>query len=111
MKQSIFEKEYTVSGKNGTFKALVKVTMNYTTKPIKGTHAVTHDDFTKDIPLHKVETIINGQMWKEVKELESEERVLFETQKARNEANSRIQTLANEEPAKTFLDKMNEILS
>jgi hypothetical protein len=110
MKHSVFTNKYHHQGKNGTFEGEVKVTLNYSTKPITGTHPATHDDFSKNISIHKVESFVNGELYRKVEDIESEEKVLFETQKVKNELVGRLQTLATEEPVETFTDKLNKIL-
>ena len=106
-----FEREYTETGRNGRFTATVRATMNCGFNSISGTTAVTHDDYEKRVPTHKVEVFINEKLYRKVEEIMTEESVLFETQKAKNEALSRIHALANDEPVKTFRDKIGEILS
>ena len=72
MKQSIFKKEVFASGSQGTVKAEIVATMNYSSKRIKGTHSATHDDFERSVPVHKVEVFINGKIWENEVELTSE---------------------------------------
>lgn len=109
MKQSIFKKELSATGKNGLFKAEVIATMNYSTKTIKGTHAATHDDFEKEIPVHKVEIFINGECFNSEKEIQTEKELFAFSQAAFMSARNRIDVLANEEREKTFTEKMIEL--
>lgn len=111
MKQSTFKKELSATGKNGTIKAEIIVTMNYSTKLSTGTHAVTHDDFAVNNPIHKVEAFVNGQLWGKVDELTSENMVLVDTEKLINKTNEHINRLANDEPVKNFVEKMNDLFS
>lgn len=111
MRQSIFKKEVFATGSQGTVRAEVIATMNYTSKVITGTHAGTHDDFSKQIPLHKVEVIINGKVWEKSLELTSEIMLYNESQRLIKIAEEDCQKLATSEPVKTFSEKMSELFS
>lgn len=111
MKQSIFKKEVFASGSQGTVKAEVVATMNYSTKTITGTHAATHDDYEKNIPVHKVEVFINGKVWEKELELTSEIMLYNEAERLIKIAQEHCQKLATSEPVKTFGEKMSELFS
>jgi len=111
MKQSIFKKEVFATGSQCTVKAEIVATMNYTTKKIFGTHAVTHDDYERNIPVHKVEVFINGSLWQSKTELASEQSVYNESQRLIKLAQDHCQNLANSEPVKSFGEKMKELFS
>ena len=109
MKQSIFKKELSVTGKNGTFTGLVIATLNHTTKSISGTHAGSHDDYTKTIPVHKVEGFVNGKIWSGNPEIHHEALVLSVSQQMINAVEKELLKLANEDPEPTFIDKMTKL--
>jgi hypothetical protein len=109
MKQSIFKKELSAIGKNGTFTGSVVATLNYTTKTITGTHAGTHDDYTKMIPVHKVEAFINGKYWSGNPEMYHEELVFSVSQQVMKSLQIELNKLANENPEPTFIEKMTKL--
>jgi hypothetical protein len=109
MKQSVFEKEISVNGKVRTVKGKVKAVLNYGSKIISGTHAGTHDDYTKTIPTHIVEATIEGSKWQSFNELETESSVLAASEKMIAELKIELKRMADKEPSKTFAEKMNEI--
>lgn len=109
MKQAEYKKELSVTGKNGTFTATIIATMNYSTKLISGTHPSTHDDYTRNVPIHKVEAIINGKVWNIVDEIISENMVLNETKTLLNKTNEYLEDLCNNEPPQTFTEKMEDL--
>jgi hypothetical protein len=109
MKQSIFKKELSAHGANGTITGEVIATMNYKNITVTGTHAVTHDDYTKLLPVHKVEAKINGEVWKATTEIPTEE-LVFETSKQYiTECLRHMQHLSNVVKQPSFVDKMNEL--
>ncbi|HYD90917.1 MAG TPA: hypothetical protein VEA37_05435 [Flavobacterium sp.] len=110
MKQSVFTKVYTEKGKNGTFTGRVVATMNYSTKLVTGTQAVTHDDFSRNQPIHKVETFVNEKLEHTESNLLTEDAVLVAVAKAKNTVLLRIQALAHDKPSETFEQKINNIL-
>lgn len=105
----MFKKELSATGINGTIKGELIATMNYGKKHITGTHAGTHDDYEKDIPIHKVEAFVNGILWSKVDEITSENMLLNDSKDLHDKLVDRLFSLASEEPVKTFVDKMNEI--
>jgi len=111
MKQSTFHKELFATGKRGTIKADITATMNCGSKKIKGTHAGTHDDYERTVSIHKVEVFVDGRLWKKSDDLDSELMVLNESEKCIREASLYISKLSNEEPLKTFGEKMSELFS
>lgn len=111
MKQSIFKKEVSATGSQGTVKAEIVATMNYTSKTITGTHAATHDDYSKNIPVHKVEVFINGKIWEKELDLTSEIMLYNEAERLIKLAQEHCQNLATSEPVKTFGEKMSELFS
>lgn len=111
MKQSVYSKEYSATGKNGTFTAEVTVVMNYSSKILPGHNPSTHEDTSLSSPVHKVEVCVDGKFWKKVEQIESEAKVLEETEKLRNETLAHLEELAKCDPVVSFTDKINEILS
>lgn len=111
MRQSIFKKEVSATGSQGTVKAEIVATMNYTSKTITGTHAATHDDYSKSIPVHKVEVIINGKIWEKELDLTSEIMLYNEAERLIKIAQEHCQNLATSEPVKTFGEKMQQLFS
>lgn len=99
------------TGIGGTFKAEVIVTMNFTNKVVNGTNAITHDDYEKLVPVHKIETIINGEGFAVDNELLSESAVLKKSEEFICRAQERITHLANTPPQETFLGKMQQLFS
>jgi len=109
MKESIFKKDFTIAGKNGTFTGCVMATLNHTTKTITGTNAVTHDDYTKTIPIHKVEGFIGGNLWCNDKLILTEGRVLSVSNEMINAVERELYRLANQDIEPTFIEKMNKL--
>lgn len=109
MKQSIFKKDFTVTGKNGTFTGSVVTTLNHTTKTISGTNAITHDDYTKTIPIHKVEGFISGNLWNKDNLISTEERVLSVSKDMINAVERELSRLANKDKEPTFIEKMTKL--
>ena len=111
MKKSIFKKEISVSVPHGIVKIEIVATMNYTSKTITGTHAGTHDDYSKNIPVHKVEVFINGEIWEKELDLTSEIMLYNESERLIKIALGHCQNLATSEPVKTFGEKMQDLFS
>ena len=109
MRQSIFKQSFLTKGKVKTVNGELVVTMNYTTKTIKGTHAVTHDDFTKQAPQHKIEAFVEGKLWDKQLELDSELMVENEVEQMKDKLEKHLETVANSEPVKSFVEKMQEL--
>ena len=109
MKQSIFKKDFSVTGKNGTFTGSVIATLNYTTKTITGTHAVTHDDYTKQVPLHKVEAFISDKLWSSNDDIYTESSLLSISLEMMEALNKKLTALAFENPEPTFIEKMTRL--
>ncbi len=107
MKVSTFKKELSATGKQGTVKAEVIATMNCKTKTITDTH----DGYKIDVLIHKVEVFVDGKLWKKSDDLDSELMLFNESQRWIREANLHITKLSNEEPIKTFGEKMSELFS
>jgi len=111
MKISTFRKEVFATGSQGTVRAEIIATMNYTTKTVFGTHASTHDDYSRNIPVHKVEVFINGKVWEEQLELTSEMMLYNESERLIKLAQEHVTKLANSEPVPTFGEKMTSLFS
>lgn len=109
MRQSIFKQSFQKSGSVRNVTGEVVVTMNYKTKTVTGTHPVTHDDYSRQVSLHKIEMFIDGKKWKEVLELDSERMVENESIKAKQQIEKRIDDLANTQPEKCFSERMAAI--
>lgn len=108
MKESKFEKNFAVSGSKGSVGGKIVVKMNYDTKEITGTHFSTHDNYVKNIPLHKVEGYIKGNLVLS-SILDSEDAVLKEVKSFEDNLKSRMRFLADNEPILSFADKMNAL--
>lgn len=109
MRQSIFKQSFLTKGKVKTVNGELVVTMNYTTKTINGTHAVTHDDFTKQVSQHKIEAFVDGKLWDKQLELDSELMVENEVERMKDKLEKHLETVANSEPVKSFVEKMQEL--
>jgi len=111
MKQSIFKKEVSATGSQGTVKAEIIATINYSSKTISGTHSSTHDEYSKNIPIHKIEVFVNGNIWEKEMNLDSGLMVYNESERLINIAKEHCEKLANSEPVKSFGDKMASLFS
>ncbi len=111
MKQSIFKKEVFATGSQGTVKAEIVATMNYTSKTVTGTHSATHDDYSNSVPVHKVEVFINGKIWEKELDLTSEMMLYNESERLIKIAQEHCKNLANDKPVKTFGEKMQSLFS
>jgi hypothetical protein len=109
MKQSTFKQTFLSKGKNGEAQGGIVVTMNYTTKNIEGTNAITHDDYVKNKPLHKIEAYVDGKLWDSVLGLDSENMVENEAQIMKEKLEKHLDTISNSEPVKSFVEKMNDL--
>jgi hypothetical protein len=111
MRQSFFKKEVSATGSQGTAKAEIIATMNYDSKVIAGTHPSTHDDFSKRIPVHKVEVFVNNNIIYKSLGIQSEDDVYSESERLIELAILYVENLATHKPVKTFGDKMTELFS
>jgi hypothetical protein len=109
MRQSTFKQSFQKTGKVRSVTGELIVTMNYKSKTVTGTHAVTHDDYSRQISQHKIEMFIDGILWKEVLELDSEAMVENEIKKAKSLIEKEIDSISNSEPVKSFSDKMADL--
>lgn len=106
MKQQIFTQEWETMGSVSTVKGKIVVTMNYTTKNITAHNHSTHDDIPRTIGIHKIVGYINGKVWWNSGDLDSENIVLSESERCKKQMQSDMDNLANTQPIKTFADKM-----
>lgn len=111
MKLSTFEKQLFATGPNGKFEATILVTMNYSTMTVTGTNPSTHDDYTATRPIHKVQVLINGAVWKDADRIREEKDVIILTEKLLNEAFDHLKFLATEPPQKSFDQKITELFN
>jgi hypothetical protein len=111
MRRSTFSRQFTVSGVVRTVTGHIEVVMSYDNVVETGTHAVTHDDYSRSVPLHMVTCKIEGQIWKERKDLRSEQGVLDTVEEYIHELKQALNDRANTIPAKTFEEKLNDILN
>lgn len=109
MKQSKFTKTISYDGKNGVKTAEIIVTMNYDDRIKTGTNAITHDDYSVKVSIHKVEAFVEGKMIVHRIELQTEEAVLAATEEVLQIAEDHIRDLANNDPVETFETKMNKL--
>jgi len=109
MRVSRFTKTLSVAGSHGVITGTIEVTMNYASTTIKGTHAVTHDDYVKPMSVHKIEGYIGDKIhWKQA-DLNDENRVLNEVERCEKQLLADMHDMANKEPVKTFADKMKDL--
>jgi len=111
MKISTFRKEVFATGSQGAVRAEIIATMNYTTKTITGIQPSTHEDFLRNILIHKVEVFINGKVWEKELELTSEMMLYNESERLIKIAQDHVTKLANSEPVPTFGEKMASLFS
>lgn len=109
MKQSTYRKELTVTGPYGTANAVIIVTMNHMKDQITQSYNSGVDVTYKW--LHKIEVFVNGEFWKGVKDLTTEEDVFIKTKVWLYETTNHIKQLANTPPIKSFDDKMKELFA
>lgn len=109
MKQSIFRKELSATGKNGTFVGTVVATLNYTTKIITGTHAITHDEYAREIGIHKLEGFIDNKPWISDIQINSESSLLEKSTQMIDMMGKVLYNMANREKQPTFIEKMNKL--
>lgn len=109
MKKSIFIKEFDIKGKVKSIKGKVIVTMNDNIKIIKGTHAVTHDDYPKKLSTHKIQSFIKEKLFESKDDILSENEVLTLSKTFLINLEFKLKELSNKEPEKTFEEKMNDL--
>lgn len=109
MKQSIFKQYFLINGKVRTVEGKLVVTMNYAAKTISVTNPVTHDDFTKQVPQHKIEAFVDGKLWDSRLGLDSEVTVEKEVKLMRDNIEKHLWKISNSEPVKSFVDKMKDV--
>lgn len=110
MKKSVVTRDFSLTGAVKVVKAQIIVTMNDSCKVFLGTHAVTHDDYEKNIYSHKIVVRIDDQLWKSV-DVHTEEAVLDYVKNIMVELKQEMSHRANTVPAKTFEEKLNDILN
>jgi hypothetical protein len=109
MRISKFERNLSVTGPQGKIKGQIVVTMNHLSSTVTGTHAVTHDDFTKTIYMHKVEGFADGKIVFIDKNCLTEDAVLAQVKNCEKQVLEQLQYLANNQPEPTFLEKLKEL--
>jgi hypothetical protein len=115
MKQSIFTKEITIEGKNGTMIGRIITTMNSGEKTVSGHNPSSHEDTSRKVPTHKVETFINTlsgrpEPRKIEREILSESEVLRISKEMIDDLTEYLTLKANEDkPGQSFEDKMTEL--
>lgn len=109
MKQSIFKKDFSVTGKYGTFTGSVVATLNYKTETKKITHRMTHDDIITTVPVHKVEVFIGDKLSTGNNDIYTNDSVLNCSKNMMNWLQRELDRLANQEPVPTFIEKMNKL--
>lgn len=109
MAKERFTKDLSVMGKNGLFMGNILVTMNYTTAVVNRTNPSSHEQYEKVIPLHKIEGYINNKLhWKQL-DLDHENMVLNEIERCEKQLLDDMHKMANEEPIKSFADKIKDL--
>lgn len=109
MIKPIFKKKLYARGRYGEVTAEVITTMNYDLKYVTGTNASTSETYSRNVPLHKVECFVDGKLWKSVEGIETEWMVFNESETRIRETKKHIEKLSDEEPVKTFAEKMSEL--
>lgn len=110
MKQSRLTNFITVQGKNGTGRVDVVVTMNFTTTENSGTHGVTHDDYSKTVPVHKVEAIYGDKVI-ETEKVQTEEQVLTAVKTMIEKAKTFLFHEMNKEKSPSLQDKFDALFT
>lgn len=111
MRQSIFRKELSHTGTEGTVLGAVVATMNVGTNLVTGTLASSHDDFSKKVPYHTVEIFIENQSVKKSEKLTSEKQVLEESEKYITTLSEMLYMRANTPQPESFSKKMEALFS
>ncbi len=109
MKTSTFNQTWETTGAIKTVKGEIVVTMNYISKTITGHNPSTHDDVTKNIPVHKIEGWIDGVIYYQDMNAESEHGVILSVDHCKKQMEATMYQRANSQPVKTFLDKMSDL--
>lgn len=104
-----YTKEFKLKGTVREVTGSVVAEMNITTKLLTGTHAVTHDDYCKSVPVHKVTAYIEGKVYLLEDDLRTEEQVLIASEKLMKRVYQELERLSNKEPEISFNDKMIEL--
>lgn len=110
MRKSIFTQSYTAEGVIKTVKGEIQILMNDKSLSVVSTHPSTHDDYRRTSYIHRVTATIDGEEWR-TKELSSEEAVLEYVEKLVPELRQQIEHISNTIPAKTFAEKLGDILN
>lgn len=107
MKQKL-TKNFTEEGVNGKFFGHIEVCINAGYKLVKGTSALTHDDYEVNKPFHSVIAVINSNpQFSETTMNEAE--LVKMTQDLTRKLVERLRLLANQPPALQFIGKLKEL--
>ncbi len=115
MKQSIFRKSFIEKGSERTITGSVVVTLNFQQKPITYNHPNTHDDVTKQVPVHKIEVFIDdklighGPMNPFISS--DEDQILKESEQRIKIVQQEIKDRSNEKSTESFNDRMTQLFA
>jgi len=110
MRNPNFGREYIVKGAVRTSRGSISILMNYRRENVMSHNAITHDDYLSNVPYHKIVTYVEDKVWKEA-EVRTEEALLDKTKDMVEELKKELTERANTIPAKTFEEKLNDILN
>lgn len=111
------EKKFSVQGSYGSFDGVIKITKNYTSETKDITNAITHDDITVTVRFHKVEAFIvkdrlnlegSKTLWKSHLKIATEQELEGLTLILEEEFKKHLEFISNNEPVKTFEERMKE---
>lgn len=104
--REVFKKQVSAQGVNGTYHGEVIITMNDKSEIVKGTHAVTHDDYEKTVWTHKVESIAAGTPYNLMDKLASEGDVEKAVRLMEPALEAHLKTLADRKPELSFTERL-----
>jgi hypothetical protein len=87
------------------------IDLNCEKKIINAHNPSTHDDCDKLVSYHRIMVYIDQQVWKTVDKIRSEEELLGHAERLRGELKVEMSNRANTIPAKTFQERLNDILN
>ena len=110
MSQVTFKKNICYTGEYGRHNALVVATMNYAKERISGTNNFTHDEYSRDVWLHKIEVFINGGLpFISDTRIKTESELYNQADKFIIKAKEELRRLATTPPPQSFTEKMNKL--
>jgi hypothetical protein len=110
MRNPNFGREYTIKGAARTSHGSVSIFMNHRSENVMSHNAITHDDYLSNVSYHKIVTYIESKVWKEA-EVTTKEALLDKVKDMIEDLKSELTERANTIPAKSFEEKLNDILN